>query len=63
MKGAWWWSDEVKGKAKVKSEKYKALVDSRTDEEREVNRVQSMIAKKEAKKAVAVVKNNAYERI
>ena len=63
MKGAWWWSEEVKGKVKAKQEKYEALVSSRTDEEQEVNRVQYGIAKKEAKKAVAVAKNNAYERL
>jgi len=34
MKGAWWWSEEVKGKMKAKQEKYKALVGSRTDEEK-----------------------------
>ena len=33
------------------------------DEEKEANRVQYKIAKKEAKKAVAVAKNNAYERL
>jgi len=40
MKGAWWWSEEVKGKVEEKQEKYKALVGSRTDEEREINRIQ-----------------------
>jgi len=50
MKGAWWWNNEVKGKVKVKQEKYKALVDSRTDEEKEANRAQYRFAKKEAKK-------------
>jgi len=39
MKGAWWWNEEVKGKVKAKHEKYNALVGSRTDEEKEVNRV------------------------
>ena len=31
MKGAWWWSEEVKGKVKAKQEKYKALLSIRTD--------------------------------
>ena len=44
-------------------EKYKALVGSRTDEEREVNRIQYRNANKEAKKAVAVAKSNAYEKL
>jgi len=63
MKGAWWWSEEVKGTVKAKQEKYKALIDSRTEEEKEVHRVQYRIAKKEAKRAVAVAKNNAYEKL
>jgi len=51
------------GESEGKNEKYKALIDSRTEEEKEVNRVQYRIAKKEAKKAAAVVKNNAYEKL
>jgi len=38
-------------------------MESRTDEEVEFNKVQYKTAKKEAKKAVAVAKNNAYERL
>jgi len=53
----------VEGKVREKQEKYKALVGSRTDEEREVNRIQYRNANKEAKKAVAVVKNKAYEKL
>jgi len=63
MKGAWWWSEEVKEEVKAKQEKYKALVGSRTDEEKKVDKVQYRIAKREAKKAVTVAKNNAYERL
>jgi len=63
MKGAWWWSEEVKGKVKAKQEKSKALMESRTDEEVEFNKVQYKIANKEAKKAVAVAKNNTYKRL
>jgi len=28
MEGAWWWSEEVKGKVKANQEKYKALIGS-----------------------------------
>jgi len=63
MKGAWWWSEEVKGKVKAKQERYKALLDSRTNEEIEFNKVQYKIVKKEAKKAMAVAKNNVYEML
>ena len=31
IKGAWWLSEEVKGKVKVKQEKFKALLESRIE--------------------------------
>jgi len=43
--------------------KSKALVGSKTVEEKEINRVKYKIVKKAAKKTVAVGKNNAYERL
>jgi len=39
MKGAWWWSEEVKGKVRAKQEKFQALMESRTEEEVEFNKV------------------------
>jgi len=63
MKGAWWWSEEVKGKVEAKQEQFKALMESRTEEEVEARKGQYRIAKKEAKRAVTVAKNNAYERL
>jgi len=59
-KGAWWWSKEVKEKVKAKWKKYKALVSSRTNEGKEDNKVQYKIAKREAKKVLAIAKNDAY---
>ena len=59
LRGAWWWGEEVK----VKQERYKALLDSRTDEHKDINRVHNRIARREAKRAVAVAKNNAYDRL
>ena len=50
-------------KVKEKQEKYKPLVGTRTDKGKEVNKVQYRIAKREAKKAVVVAKNNTYERL
>jgi len=61
--GAWWWSEEVKEKVKPKQEKYEALMGDRKDEEKEANKVQYRLAKREVKKAVAVAKTNAYERL
>jgi len=63
MQGAWWWSEEAKGKVKAKQEKFKALMESRTKEEVKFNKVQYRNAKKEAKKAMAIAKNNGYERL
>jgi len=39
MQGAWWWSEEVKGKVKVKQEKFKTLMERRTEDEIEFNKV------------------------
>jgi len=39
MEEAWWWSEEVKEKVMEKQEKYKALMGSRMDEEKEANNV------------------------
>ena len=38
MKGAWWWSEDVKEKVKAKQEKFKALMESRTEQEVEFNK-------------------------
>jgi len=48
---------------KAKQEKFKALMESRTEEEVESNKVQYKTARKEAKKAVAVAKNDAYKSL
>ena len=48
---------------KAKQEKLKALMESMTKEEVDFNKVLYKTVKKEAKKAVAVAKNNAYERL
>jgi len=49
MRGAWWWGEEVKEQVKAKPERYKALVDSKMDEEKEVNRVHYRIARRRQK--------------
>ena len=53
----------MKEKVKAKQERYKVLIDSRTEEAKEVNRVHYRIARREAKRAVAAAKNNAYDRL
>ena len=63
MKGAWCWSEEVKGKVEAKQEQFKASMESKIEEELEAHKLQYRIGKKEAKRVVAVAKNNAYERL
>ena len=48
---------------KAKQVGYKALVDSRRNKEKEVTRVHYRTARREAKRAVAAAKNNAYDRL
>jgi len=38
MKGARWWREEMNEKVKAKHEKYKALIGSGMNEEKEVNK-------------------------
>ena len=63
MKGAYWWNEEVNEKVKAKREAYITLIGSGSKEEKEINTVQYKIAKREAKKSVAVSKNNAHDRL
>jgi len=63
IEGAWWWNEEVKEKVKGKQDAYIALIDSRTDEEFEVKRVEYKAAKKIAKKVVTVAKHNMFDRL
>jgi len=63
MKGAWWWNEEVKEKVKEKKEAYANVMNSGTEEEREIRRVRYKAAKKVAKKVAAVAKNMAFDRL
>ena len=63
MKGAWWWNEGVKEKVKEKKDAFNAFMNSRTDEEKEFNRGRYKAARKIAKKAVAVAKCGAYDRL
>ena len=63
LEGAWWWNDEVKRKVKDKQNAYAALLECRTEEEKEIFKIKYKDAKKVAKKAVALAKNNAFERL
>lgn len=61
--GAWWWNDEVKAKIREKKVAYTELVEHSSDAEKDNNRVKYKLTKKEAKKAVAISMNKAYEKL
>ena len=46
MKGAWWWNEEVNEKVNGKKESYAAYLITRTDVEKEINRVKYKAPKK-----------------
>jgi len=61
--GAWWWNEEVRKKAKEKQKAYAALSNCTSEEEKGVREIAYKVAKKFAKKIVAIAKNDAYERL
>ena len=63
LEGASWWNDEVKEKVKDKQNAYAALLECRTEEEKEIFKIKYKDAKKVAKKAVTLAKNNAFEKL
>jgi len=63
IRGAWWWNEEVKVKVKKKRNAYAMLSNSTSNETKEVREARYLVAKKLAKKAVTIAKNNAYERL
>jgi len=63
MEGAWWWNEEVKEKVKEKKEAYVEVMNSGSDEEREIKSIKYKAAKKVAKRAVAVAKSLAFDRL
>ena len=63
MKGSWWRNEEVKEKVNKKKEAYATFMNSETDEKKETSRVRYTASKKVAKKAVAVAKSTAYDRL
>ena len=61
--GAWWWNEEVKEKVKEKQKAYVTLCSYTSKEEKGIWETRYKAVKKLAKKAVAIGKNNAYERL
>jgi len=62
MEGAWWWNEEVKVKVE-KKEAYVEVMNNGSDEERETKSIKYKAAKKVAKRAVAVAKSLAFDRL
>lgn len=60
--GAWWRNDEVKEKFKKKEDVCAVVRDNTYDAKVEANKVRYKGAKKEAKKVVTQMKNNAFEK-
>lgn len=60
IKGVWSQNEEVKEKVKEKHDASAALIDSRTDEEKEVNLIKYQTAKKIAKKVVTIAKKTTH---
>ena len=63
MKGPRQRNEEVKKNIKDKQDTYTAIVDVRTQEEREVRKPRYKIARKEAKTAVTIANHNTYEML
>ena len=57
--GTWWWNKEVREKVKEKQKAYTALSNCTSEKEKGVREAMY----KDAKKVVAVAKNNTYERL
>jgi len=61
--GTWWWNEEVREKVKEKQKAYATLSSCTFEEEKGVRKAMYKDAKKVAKKAIAMAKNKAYERL
>ena len=63
MEGAWWWNEEVKETVREKKKAFAVFMNSGADGDRDVSRARYKAVKKVAKKAVAVAKSLAYDRL
>ena len=63
MEGAWWWNEEVKEKVKAKKEAYAEFMSSSSEVEMEHKKTRYKAAKKVARRAVAVAKSQAFDKL
>lgn len=61
-RGAWWWKEEVEERVKSKARSLCEAWGSKSNEEKETNRLSYKI-KKEARKSIKDAKNKAFEKI
>ncbi|KAM3395257.1 hypothetical protein P3S68_004262 [Capsicum galapagoense] len=62
-RGDWWWNEEVEKKVGTKKEACAKLVESKDEEEKQVNRKEYKLSRKEAKSAVTAAKTAAFESL
>ncbi|KAF3667402.1 hypothetical protein FXO38_08614 [Capsicum annuum] len=62
-RGDWWWNEEVKRKVESKKVAYAKLVGSKDDEERQKNKDEYKVARREAKLAVTEAKTTAFKSL
>ncbi|KAF3681468.1 Casein kinase I isoform alpha [Capsicum annuum] len=61
-RGDWWWNEEVKKKMETKKGAY-AMVESKDEKEKRVNRKEYKLVRKEAKLAVTAAKTAVFESL
>lgn len=59
----WWWNEKVKGKVEAEKGAYAKLVQSKDGEEKQKNRKDYKIARKEAKFAITTSKDAFFESL
>ncbi|XP_047250008.1 uncharacterized protein LOC124885807 [Capsicum annuum] len=62
-RGDWWWNEEVKRKVDSKKVAYDKLVGSKDDEERQKNKEEYNVARREAKLTVTTAKIVAFKSL
>jgi hypothetical protein len=62
-KGEWWWNEDVKNKVEAKKRAFSLILKGKNEDEVSLYKSRYKVAKKEAKIAVALAKELAFERM